>query len=45
MPLEMTRATSAAMLGPGDPAATNSAPAKMISEDSSITQPSRCSGD
>ena len=31
-PLEMTRATSAAIDGPGEPAATSSAPAKMRSE-------------
>src|SRR5690606_10828439 len=31
-PREMTRATSAAMLGPGDPAATSSAPAKISSD-------------
>src|SRR5207248_6671451 len=39
VPREMTRATSAAMLGPGDPALTISAPAKMRSAESVMLSP------
>src|SRR5512138_24345 len=43
-PAVITRATSAAMLGPGEPAATRSAPAKMSSEVMSKAGPQSCGG-